>query len=125
MCVDRVRDFEFTGELCIFDLLGIMLYHGWVVDPGSEAAPIITSLSYNQLTNNIFAWKEEAIRDNNNDLLMKGTVCKNYEGADDNLSSLRANDSSRLIDIGVHLYERSISWINCGESDSTTLQFDK
>ncbi|KAK3892915.1 hypothetical protein Pcinc_003255 [Petrolisthes cinctipes] len=73
-----VRDFEFTGELCIFDLLGIMLYHGWVVDPSSEAAPIITSLSYNQLTNNIFAWKEEAIRNNNNDLLMKAMLCEDF-----------------------------------------------
>ena len=68
----RVRDFEFTGELCVFDLLGIMLYHGWVVDPSSEAAAIIKHLSYNQLTNNIFAWREEAIKNNNNDLLVKG-----------------------------------------------------
>lgn len=68
----RVRDFEFTGELCVFDLLGIMLYHGWVVDPSSEVAPVITDLSYNQLTNNIFAWREEAVKNNNNDLLVKG-----------------------------------------------------
>lgn len=69
-----MRDFEFTGELCVFDLLGIMLYHGWVVDPSSEAATIIKDLSYNQLTNNIFAWREEAIKNNNNDLLVKGTI---------------------------------------------------
>lgn len=69
-----MRDFEFTSELCVFDLLGIMLYHGWVVDPSSEAAAIIKDLSYNQLTNNIFAWREEAIKNNNNDLLVKGIV---------------------------------------------------
>ncbi|KAK8405285.1 hypothetical protein O3P69_001692 [Scylla paramamosain] len=73
-----VRDFEFTGELCVFDLLGIMLYHGWVVDPSSEAAAIIKHLSYNQLTNNIFAWREEAIKNNNNDLLVKAMLCEEF-----------------------------------------------
>lgn len=73
-----VRDFEFTGELCVFDLLGIMLYHGWVIDPSSEAAAIINDLSYNQLTNNIFAWREEAIRTNNNDLLVKAMLCEEF-----------------------------------------------
>ncbi|XP_045139003.1 ubiquitin carboxyl-terminal hydrolase MINDY-1-like isoform X2 [Portunus trituberculatus] len=73
-----VRDFEFTGELCIFDLLGIMLYHGWVVDPSSEAATIIKHLSYNQLTNNIFAWREEAVKNNNNDLLVKAMLCEEF-----------------------------------------------
>lgn len=73
-----VRDFEFTGELCVFDLLGIMLYHGWVVDPSSEAAAIIKDLSYNQLTNNIFAWREEAVKNNNNDLLVKAMLCEEF-----------------------------------------------
>lgn len=73
-----VRDFEFTGELCVFDLLGIMLYHGWVVDPTSEVAEIIRSLSYNQLTNNIFAWREEARKNNNNDLLVKAMLCEEF-----------------------------------------------
>ncbi|XP_066950433.1 ubiquitin carboxyl-terminal hydrolase MINDY-1-like isoform X1 [Macrobrachium rosenbergii] len=73
-----VRDFEFTGELCIFDLLGIMLYHGWVVDPSSEVAEIIKGLSYNQLTNNIFAWREEAVKNNNNDLLVKAMLCEEF-----------------------------------------------
>ncbi|XP_068228814.1 ubiquitin carboxyl-terminal hydrolase MINDY-1-like isoform X2 [Palaemon carinicauda] len=73
-----VRDFEFTGELCIFDLLGIMLYHGWVVDPSAEVSEIIRDLSYNQLTNNIFAWREEAVKDNNNDLLVKAMLCEEF-----------------------------------------------
>lgn len=28
-----VSDFEYTPECSIFDLLGIPLYHGWLVDP--------------------------------------------------------------------------------------------
>lgn len=31
--VCRIDDFEFTPERAIFDLLGIELYHGWIVDP--------------------------------------------------------------------------------------------
>lgn len=31
--VCRIHDFEFTPERAIFDLLGIELYHGWIVDP--------------------------------------------------------------------------------------------
>ncbi|CAL4062137.1 unnamed protein product [Meganyctiphanes norvegica] len=73
-----VRDFEFTTELCVFDLLGIPLYHGWVVDPGSEAASVVGSLSYNQLTNNIFAWREEAVKTNDNDLLLKAMLCEEF-----------------------------------------------
>ncbi|KAK7071263.1 Ubiquitin carboxyl-terminal hydrolase MINDY-2 [Halocaridina rubra] len=73
-----VRDFEFTGELCVFDLLGITLYHGWVVDPSSEVADVIGDLSYNQLTNNIFAWREEALKNNNNDLLVKAILCEEF-----------------------------------------------
>lgn len=29
----RIDDFEFTPERALFDLLGIDLYHGWIVDP--------------------------------------------------------------------------------------------
>lgn len=28
-----VADFEYTPECIVFDLLGIPLYHGWLVDP--------------------------------------------------------------------------------------------
>lgn len=29
-----IKNFEYTPELIIFDLLGIDLVHGWIVDPG-------------------------------------------------------------------------------------------
>lgn len=73
-----VRDFEFTTELCVFDLLGVPLYHGWVVDPASEAATVVGNLSYNQLTNNIFAWREEAVKSNNNELLLKAMLAEEF-----------------------------------------------
>jgi hypothetical protein len=33
-----VSDFEYTPECSIFDLLGIPLYHGWLVDPQVRTA---------------------------------------------------------------------------------------
>lgn len=44
-----VEHFEYTPECIIFDLLGIRLYHGWLVDPQTEAAVAVGSNSYNQL----------------------------------------------------------------------------
>ena len=38
--------FEFTDEVAIFDLLGIPLVHGWLVDPqASGSPPLLTLLS--------------------------------------------------------------------------------
>ncbi|CAF1252993.1 unnamed protein product [Adineta steineri] len=51
-----VDKFEYTPECIIFDLLGIQLLHGWVVDPqDKELQKIIQSnaLSYNQLIEKI------------------------------------------------------------------------
>lgn len=47
----RIGDFEFTPACAIFDLLGIPLYHGWILDPWDrETANAIGSKSYNALT---------------------------------------------------------------------------
>ncbi|GAB2224583.1 hypothetical protein Drorol1_Dr00005345 [Drosera rotundifolia] len=47
----KIDEFEFTRECAIFDLLGIPLYHGWLVDPQDhETAEAIGSKSYNTLT---------------------------------------------------------------------------
>ncbi|XP_012835492.1 PREDICTED: protein FAM63A-like [Erythranthe guttata] len=44
----RIDDFEFTPESAIFGLLGIPLYHGWIVDPQhNETYAAICSKSYN------------------------------------------------------------------------------
>ena len=52
--------FEYTPEMIIFDLVGVHLYHGWLVEPQSspycaELAP----LSYNLLAEKIIAASEE------------------------------------------------------------------
>uniref|UniRef100_A0A803LQT6 MINDY deubiquitinase domain-containing protein n=1 Tax=Chenopodium quinoa TaxID=63459 RepID=A0A803LQT6_CHEQI len=62
---DRIDAFEFTPECAIFDLLGIPLYHGWLVDPQDhETAEAIGSKSYNTLMGDLVAletWKMENV----------------------------------------------------------------
>ena len=49
-----VKDFEYTPECIIFDLLNISLFHGWLVDPQLDDTVIaVNSLSYNQLVESI------------------------------------------------------------------------
>ncbi|XP_052586140.1 ubiquitin carboxyl-terminal hydrolase MINDY-1 [Peromyscus californicus insignis] len=56
-----VSDFEYTPECSIFDLLGIPLYHGWLVDPQSpEAVSAVGKLSYNQLVEKIITCKHSS-----------------------------------------------------------------
>ena len=54
-----VRDFEYTPECIIFDLLNISLYHGWLVDPQLEDTVLaVAGLSYNQLVETIITNSE-------------------------------------------------------------------
>ena len=52
---DGIRSFEYTDELSVFDLLGLDLVHGWLVDPQDPAAAAIGSRSYNELVVQIVA----------------------------------------------------------------------
>ena len=38
---DHVRKFEFTPSITIFDLFGIALLHGWLVDPEARARGVV------------------------------------------------------------------------------------
>jgi hypothetical protein len=49
-----IRGVEYTQALCVFDLLGIDLVHGWVVDPQDvETARALGDRTYNELAYNI------------------------------------------------------------------------
>lgn len=53
-----VRDFEYTPECIIFDLLHISLYHGWLVDPqNQDEVDAVGKCSYNQLVEKIISHK--------------------------------------------------------------------
>ena len=46
----KVTDFEYTDELSVLDMLGINLFHGWLVDPQDvKTLGVIRDMSYNQL----------------------------------------------------------------------------
>jgi len=45
-----VKDFEYTPECIIFDMVGTGLYHGWLVDPQMEEVVLaVGNMSYNQV----------------------------------------------------------------------------
>ncbi|VDP91204.1 unnamed protein product [Echinostoma caproni] len=53
-----VSAFEFTSVLGVFDLFGISLYHGWLVDPRDmELASVVGNRTYNQLVEQIIHLK--------------------------------------------------------------------
>jgi len=47
--VYSVSGFEFTRESGIFELVGVALYHGWLVDPQNPSYDVVKNYSYNQL----------------------------------------------------------------------------
>mmetsp|Transcript_95348 Transcript_95348/g.294062 ORF Transcript_95348/g.294062 Transcript_95348/m.294062 type:complete len:406 (+) Transcript_95348:55-1272(+) len=54
-----VSDFEYTQELSVFDLLDIVLYHGWIVSKQEEKAwGAFAHLSYNQVVERLIALEE-------------------------------------------------------------------
>ncbi|CAM8901111.1 unnamed protein product [Rhodiola kirilowii] len=60
-----IRDFEFTPECAIFDLLDIPLYHGWIVDPQDlETANAIGSKSYNRIMSELVSLETRAVTGN-------------------------------------------------------------
>jgi len=58
---NSITSFEYTSEMIIFDLLGISLYHGWIVDQDDvETATVIGNCSYNQLVDKIITNKSSS-----------------------------------------------------------------
>ena len=53
-----VREFEYTRECIVFDLLGIHLYHGWLADPQhATEMSAVGQCTYNQLVEKIIEEK--------------------------------------------------------------------
>lgn len=60
-----VRDFEYTPELIVFDLLGISLFHGWLIDPQDKlTVEAVNQCSYNQLVEKIISLKHSDKEEN-------------------------------------------------------------
>ncbi|XP_036309085.1 ubiquitin carboxyl-terminal hydrolase MINDY-1 isoform X2 [Pipistrellus kuhlii] len=70
-----VSDFEYTPECSIFDLLGVPLYHGWLVDPQSpEAVRAVGKLSYNQLVEKVITCKHSS----DTNLVTEGLIAEQF-----------------------------------------------
>lgn len=52
------ESFEFTPELGVFDLAGVTLLHGWLLDPqDTVTSAVVSSKSYNQLVEKLVEYK--------------------------------------------------------------------
>ncbi|XP_013403326.1 ubiquitin carboxyl-terminal hydrolase MINDY-1 [Lingula anatina] len=70
-----VRDFEYTPECIVFDLLNILLYHGWLPDPESpEILSAVGNLSYNQLVEKIITQKAS----DKEELVTEALIAENF-----------------------------------------------
>ena len=71
--VARVQEFEYTPECCIFDLLHVRLYHGWLVEPSEpEVQRAVGQCGYNQLVDKIITNKSS----NDPELSHQGWCCQ-------------------------------------------------
>lgn len=83
-CFGGPREFEYTRELCIFDLLDISIVHGWVVDPeDKEAVRVIGSSSYNVLAERLVQCEDAQCSDSHRGeeltrLLAEGAVIRGF-----------------------------------------------
>eukprot|EP00117_Sycon_ciliatum_P033533 scpid71386/ scgid25784/ Protein FAM63A len=58
--MSRVDQFEYTPEMIIFDLVGVNLYHGWLVEPGSSIhSDLLATLTYNTMVEKAIAATED------------------------------------------------------------------
>ncbi|XP_071120950.1 ubiquitin carboxyl-terminal hydrolase MINDY-1-like isoform X1 [Mytilus edulis] len=72
---NSVSEFEYTPECIIFDLLGISLYHGWLVDPQNQSeVTAIGNCSYNQLVEKIISQRSSE----NHQLVTEALVAEGF-----------------------------------------------
>ncbi|EFX83129.1 hypothetical protein DAPPUDRAFT_48508 [Daphnia pulex] len=70
-----VRDFEYTPECIIFDLLRIPLFHGWLVDPQTpEVVAAVGQAGYNQLVEKVISQKCS----NDENAVLEALVIENF-----------------------------------------------
>eukprot|EP00746_Dinoflagellata_sp_MGD_P143057 gnl/MRDRNA2_/MRDRNA2_75933_c0_seq1.p1 gnl/MRDRNA2_/MRDRNA2_75933_c0~~gnl/MRDRNA2_/MRDRNA2_75933_c0_seq1.p1 ORF type:complete len:441 (-),score=107.65 gnl/MRDRNA2_/MRDRNA2_75933_c0_seq1:1-1215(-) len=68
------RDFEFTKELAVFDLLDISLFHGWVISEQDRSAyPVVSPLTYNHLVERLIIYEDIQAR------VLDGTISLDEE----------------------------------------------
>ncbi|CAF1675216.1 unnamed protein product, partial [Adineta ricciae] len=101
-----VDQFEYTRECIIFDLLGIQLYHGWIIDPQNKQLQALRFSSYNQLVEKMLRQKhsdnenlsreslsiEQFLEENRSQLTCYGILKLNETMQDNQLAVLFRNN---------------------------------
>ncbi|XP_032801377.1 ubiquitin carboxyl-terminal hydrolase MINDY-2 [Petromyzon marinus] len=95
-----VADFEYTPECIVFDLLGLPLYHGWLVDPqNSDVVKAVGKCSYNQLVEKIISSKQSQ----NSEVFSEGMVAELF--LDSTATQLTYHG---LCELNIHVKEAEI-----------------
>lgn len=95
-----VTGYEYTSNLVPFDLFGVELVHGWVVDPSDPLYPTLEDFSYNTLMEMIISAQE----DGGSSTTVEAEVAKSF--LDDSAHQLTYHG---LTSLHYHLPENSLS----------------
>jgi len=63
-----IKDFEYTHECIIFDLLDIDLVHGWLPHPSDEIYKLLENLSYNQVLEKLIDFNQFKEKEKSNSI---------------------------------------------------------
>jgi len=85
--------YEYTKNLIAFDLMGVDLVHGWLLDPKDKTAEIIGKKTYNELIEIVVKGKD--VEDEINKV--QGTIQKNKESLD-NFERGKSTEESEKIE---------------------------
>ena len=120
---NSVTSFEYTSEMIIFDLLGISLYHGWIVDRDDlETVTVIGTCSYNQLVDKIITNKSSAKSEEVSEALIAERFLEStasqltYFGLSELVSNVREQELSILFRNNhfITLYKNQVSIFRVG-----------
>lgn len=99
-----MKDFEYTQELDVFDLMNVPLVHGWIVSPDTPTAQAIDGKGYNQLQETLILYNEAREHGDSSDLIATGEIISHF--LTENASQLTHEGLQKLHS---DLDERSIS----------------
>ncbi|WAR01930.1 MINY1-like protein [Mya arenaria] len=122
-----VRDFEYTQECIIFDLLQIALFHGWLVDPQNKSeSEAVGKYSYNQLVERIINLKSSDQPELVSQALVAESFLENsasqltYHGLSELATQLKNDDLEELLQLVTDqgfLHESNVVWETLGNVD--------
>ncbi len=111
----HTRDYEFTREIAIFDILGINLFHGWLCNSDEKKlAGVIGSKSYNELVEKIINYQsaeQEYLNRENQKKMKKESQQSSEEGKSEEQQEC---DEGKTSSTCKNEKKKSLSEINIG-----------